>query len=316
MSHDSMIVAGIDVSKSRLDVALYPQTLTRAFAYDAEGLAALDDFLKSHGVERVGFEASGGYEWRLLVHLRKSKRPAARLQPAQVRAFARSRLQRAKNDQLDARLIAHFTATLESLPPLPEGRFDKLLPELTYLEQIEQLTAMTKTFAETALDERVRNRHLRDIARLEKKRAVHLASLEAMLRKDEELSRRLDLVVSIKGIGMRSAVSLVIRLPELGQASRGEIAALAGVAPYDDDSGKRHGRRSIQGGRERLRKSLFMCAFSAAQHNGDLSAFYKRLRANGKDHLLAVIAVARKLVILANTIVARGTPWCPICPPA
>ncbi|MDK4735810.1 transposase [Rhizobium sp. CNPSo 3490] len=104
---------------------------------------------------------------------------------------------------------------------------------------------------------------------------------------------------------------MIIRLPELGHASRAEIAALAGVAPYDDDSGKYHGRRRIQGGRERLRKSLFMCAFTATRHNPDLAAFYTRLRQNGKEHLCAVIAVARKLIVLANTILFRKTEWTP-----
>ena len=132
-----------------------------------------------------------------------------------------------------------------------------------------------------------------------------------MVRDDDELTQRLDLLCSIKGIGLRSALCFVIRLPELGHADRAEIAALAGVAPYDDDSGKRRGRRRIQGGRERLRKCLFMCAFTAARHNPDLATFYRRLRTNGKQHVCAVIAVARKLIIVANTVMARKTKWTP-----
>ncbi|WP_157131377.1 transposase [Rhizobium sp. NXC14] len=235
----------------------------------------------------------------------------ARLQPAQLRFFAKSRLKRAKNDRLDAVLIALFTASLEQLPALPDARFDKLAAELTYLEQIEQQIALVKTFAETALSEAIKRRHLREVARLETCRKAHLLRLEKTVRDDCDLAQRLDLLISIKGIGLRSALCLIIRLPELGHASRAEIAALAGVAPYDDDSGKYHGRRRIQGGRERLRKSLFMCAFTATRHNPDLAAFYTRLRQNGKEHLCAVIAVARKLIVLANTILFRKTEWTP-----
>jgi transposase len=246
-----------------------------------------------------------------MVHLRAGKRPAARLQPAQLRFFAKSRLRRAKNDRLDAALIALFTASLEQLPALPDARFDRLAAELTYVEQIEQQIALVKTFAETALSEAVKRRHAREIARLETCRKARLLRLEKTVRDDCDLARRLDLLISIKGIGLRSALCLIIRLPELGHAGRAEIAALAGVAPYDDDSGKHHGRRRIQGGRERLRKSLFMCAFTATRHNPDLASFYARLRSNGKEHLCAVIAVARKLIILANAILIRNTEWTP-----
>lgn len=301
MTDNSMICAGIDVGKSHLDIALHPGKARLRVTYDTAGLKALDAFLREHDVSRIGFEASGGYEWRLL----------ARLQPAQLRFFAKSRLKRAKNDRLDAVLIALFTASLEQLPALPDARFDKLAAELTYLEQIEQQIALVKTFAETALSEAIKRRHLREVARLETCRKAHLLRLEKTVRDDCDLAQRLDLLISIKGIGLRSALCLIIRLPELGHASRAEIAALAGVAPYDDDSGKYHGRRRIQGGRERLRKSLFMCAFTATRHNPDLAAFYTRLRQNGKEHLCAVIAVARKLIVLANTILFRKTEWTP-----
>ncbi|MNE44169.1 Transposase IS116/IS110/IS902 family protein [compost metagenome] len=228
-----------------------------------------------------------------------------------MRAFAKSRLQRAKNDRLDAMLIAVFTASLDQMADLPQARFDALLAELTYLEQIEQQIALIKTFAETARTPAIKRRHAQDVARLKARRQTHLLRIEKAVRRDLELARRLDLMISIKGIGLRSALGLVIRLPELGAASRAEIAALAGVAPYDDDSGARRGRRHIQGGRERLRKSLFMCAFTATRHNPDLAAFYAHLRQKGKEHLCAVIAVARKLIILVNAIITRDMPWTP-----
>lgn len=308
MTDDSMICAGIDVSKDHLDIALHPGGTRLRVTYDAAGLRALDRFIEAHGVGRVGFEASGGYEWRLLAHLRGKARPAGCFQPAQVRAFARSRLLRAKNDRLDAALIAAYTASLERLPSLPQARFDALTAELTYIEQLEERIACLKTMAETTRAPKLRRLHEADIARLGKRRALRIAHLATLIARDGELKRRFDLLVSIKGVGERTALAFVIRLPELGNASREEIAALAGLAPYDHDSGKSRGRRHVEGGRKRLRKSLFMSAFAAARSNPDLKSHYRRLRDVGKPQLLAIIATARKLVILANTIVARGTP--------
>jgi transposase len=124
-----------------------------------------------------------------------------------------------------------------------------------------------------------------------------------------ELTRKFRLIVSIRGIGERSALALLVRLPEIGNLSRAEAAALAGVAPFDNDSGMRSKARRVAGGRQRLRKSLFMAAFCATTWNKDLKTFYLRLRDRGKHHLTAIIATARKLVILANAVVARNEPW-------
>jgi transposase len=309
MTDTSMICAGIDVSKNRLDAALHPGGAHLSVAYDEAGLRRLDAFLAEHGVSRVGFEASGGYEWALLAHLRGGPFAAARLQPAQVRHFAKSRLRHAKNDRLDAARIAAFTASLDELPPLPEARFDVLNAELTYLEQLDDQIMALRTMAETTRLARLKHLHEQDIARLERRRTARMALMARTLQQDEALARRLCLLVSIKGVGLRTALALTIRLPELGRASREQIACLVGVAPFDDDSGVRHGRRHVRGGRARLRKSLFMAAFSASRWNADLKACYDGLRARGKHHLVATIAIARKLVILANAIVARGTPW-------
>ncbi|MBW7947593.1 MAG: transposase, partial [Sphingomonadaceae bacterium] len=302
MNDPSMICAGIDVAKDKLDIALHPGGRHLEVSYDAGGLKRLDAFLAEHGVGRVGFEASGGYEWRLLVHLRASPVAAARFQPAQIRHFARSRLRLAKNDKLDAMLIAAFTASLDVLPALPDARFDALGAELTYLEQLEEQIALLKTMAETTRTPALKRLHAQDIARLRKRRQARMLLIARRVAKQAELARRLALLVSVKGIGLRTALALLIRLPELGSLSREEAAALAGLAPYDDDSGKRRGRRHVRSGRARLRKSLFMSAFTASRCNPDLKAAYLRLRNNGKHHLLATIAVARKLVILTNTI--------------
>src|SRR4029453_1645928 len=124
MAEHSMICAGIDVAKNKLDAVIYPGGAHLCVAYDAQGLKHLDAFFQEHQVRRIGFEASGGYEWALLAHLRGGPIEAARFQPGQVRCFAKSRLRRAKNDRLRPAVIAAFTASLEAMPPLPNARFD------------------------------------------------------------------------------------------------------------------------------------------------------------------------------------------------
>lgn len=309
MSETITCCAGIDVAKDGLDIALYPGGEHLSVAYTVEGLVALDRFVATHAVARIGFEASGGYEWRRLCHLRKGKVAAARFQPGQIKAFGKSRLQRAKNDRLDAFLIAQFTASLGELPALPGAKLDGLAAHLTYIEQIEDRTATLKTMLEASRDARIRRAQMADIRRLELRRSAELALLVKTIAKDADLARKLELIISIKGVGERSALALLVRMPEIGELTREQAAALAGVAPYDNDSGARKGRRCVAGGRQRLRKSLFMAAFCATRWNKDLKATYIKLVERGKHHLTAVIAVARKLVILANSIVARGKPW-------
>jgi transposase len=306
-----MISAGIDVSKSWLDIALHPGGQALRVDYAPAGLRKLDVFLREHGVERVAFEASGGYEWELLAHLRRGSIASARVQPSQVRFFAKSRLKRAKNDRIDALTIAAFVAQLETMPALPDQRLDDLAAEMTFLEQIEDQLVVIRTMRETTRLPKLRRLQDLDIGRLETRRAARIALIKKRLAQDEAQWRRFELLLSIKGVGERTALAFLIRLPELGSASREEIAALAGLAPYDNDSGKRSGVRRVAGGRKRLRKSVFMSAFVASRCNPDLAAFYKRMRASGKLHIEATVSTARKLVVLANAIISRGTPWRP-----
>ena len=149
-----------------------------------------------------------------------------------------------------------------------------------------------------------------DIKRLKARRRAELKRIATTLRSHDDLAKRFELVLSIPGIGERTALALIIRLPELGQISREQAAALAGLAPFDDDSGKRKGQRHIAGGRTRLRRSLYAAALPACHFwNEPLKALYKRLTAAGKPPKLAFVACARKLVTYANTVVQRGTPW-------
>jgi transposase len=302
--------AGIDTSKAKLDVAVYGGVERWQIENTAVGWRRLAAELAKIGITRVGIEASGGYESGVVGYLRDKGLLVLVLQPIQVKAYARVHLRRAKNDKLDAVLIAACTATIDQPRIEPDDRLAKLAQHLTFVEQIEEDIARFKVRLEHIGERRLRHMVMADIARLKTRRSAELSRIVTALRAHADLTRRLDLVLSVPGLGERTAIALIIRMPELGRISREEAAALAGLAPYDDDSGKHKGQRHIAGGRARLRRSLFAAALPAAfRWNKALIELYARLTARGKAHNAALIACARKLLIYANTVVYRGTPW-------
>jgi transposase len=310
MTQTSILTAGIDTSKAKLDVAVHGRTERWQVANALPGWRALAANLAKIGVTRIGIEATGGYERGVVEHLRAADFTVLVLQPIQVKAFGRVHLRRAKNDALDAVLIAACAASLDQPRIAPDPRLAELARYLTFLEQTEEDIARFKTRLEHIDEPGLRRLVNSDIKRLRARKAVQIRHLAKHLRGHDDLAKRLALVLSIPGIGERTALALIIRMPELGQISREEAAALAGLAPFDDDSGLHRGQRHIAGGRGRLRRSLFAAALPAAfRWNKALIALYARLIANGKVHNEALIACARKLLIYANTVVQRGTPW-------
>jgi transposase len=310
MTQINITTAGIDTSKAKLDIAIHGRSERWQFDNTAPGWRRLAADLVRENVTRVGIEASGGYERGVVRHLRDKGFTVLLLQPIQVRAFARAHLRRAKNDALDAALIAAFAALVDQPNRELDERLADLAQHLTFVEQIEEDIARFKTRLEHIDDPRHRRLVMADIARLKARRSAEMLRIVRQLRAHDDLALRLDLVLSIPGIGERTALALIVRMPELGRVSREEAAALAGLAPFDDDSGTHKGQRHIAGGRGRLRRSLFAAALPAAfRWNKALIALYARLTASGKAHNVALIACARKLMIYANTVVARGTPW-------
>ncbi|WP_128931257.1 IS110 family transposase [Bradyrhizobium zhanjiangense] len=310
MAQTSTTTAGIDTSKAKLDIVVHGRDEGWEVANDLPGWRKLVQLLTKAGVKRVGIEATGGYERGVVEHLRAAGVIVLVLQPIQVKAFGRSRLRRAKNDTLDAALIAACAASLEEVRSAPDPRLAELAEQLTFLEQIEDDIKRFKTRLEHLEKPGLRRIVLDDIARLKARRLSQIRHLAKQLRAHHDLAVRLDLVMSIPGIGERTALALLVRMPELGRVSREEVAALAGLAPFDNDSGQYKGQRRIAGGRARLRRSLFAAALPAAfRWNKAVMALYARLTAAGKAHNAALIACARKLLIYANTVVQRGTPW-------
>ena len=304
------VCAGIDTGKRKLDVAIDGSCEQLQVENTAEGHKILLAWLQRHKVKRIGIEASGGYEQPVVATLRRKRFVVVVFQPAQVRAYAKFHLQRAKNDKIDAALIAACTAAVKQIYPAPDPRLSPFAEQLTMIDQIGEDIMKLKNRIETCRNERIRAVWKEDIARLAKRERAELKALVAAIRQYPDLAERLELIHSVGGAGLPTAVAILVRMPEIGQLTREQAAALAGLAPYDDDSGDQVGARHIDGGRERLRRALYLAALPASfRWNPQLLALYQRLRAAGKEHKRALIACARKLLIFVNTVVARGAPW-------
>jgi transposase len=310
MAKRTMICAGIDTGKRKLDVALDGSSEQLQVDNTPEGYKVLSGWLRQHRVKRIGIEASGGYEQAVVADLRRKRFVVVVFQPAQVRAYAKFNLQRAKNDKIDAALIAACTAAVKQIHAPPDARLLPFAEQLTMIDQIGEDIARLKNRIETCRNPRFRQIWKEDIARLARRKRIELKALVAMIREHRDLAARLDLIYSVSGAGLPTAVAILVRMPEIGQITREQAAALAGLAPYDDDSGGHVGVRHIDGGRERLRRALYTAALPASlRWNPQLIALYQRLITAGKEHKRALIACARKLLIFVNTVVARGTPW-------
>ena len=307
MAH-MVIVAGIDVSKSTLDVALWPTRVQLRVNRDAAGFAALITWLTEHNLHRVGLEASGGYERAVIDTLQAAGFEPVLLNPLRVRRFAEAKGRLAKNDRADADTVAHFTAVMLDHQPTPRRRdLDTLTELLTWRRQLNTwCTHCTNQL------EHLHNSDLRKA--LTGQRASFRRKLDALDRtlaariakRDEwaELDRRLR---TVPGVGPVTAANLIAHLPELGTLSRRAIACLVGLAPFDDDSGNRHGERHIKAGRQSVRDALYMAALSARQHNPAIAAFAARLA--GKQPKVILTACMRKLLVMLNAMLRDGTDW-------
>jgi transposase len=310
MKKYSRKAAGIDTGKGKLDVAIHGTGERLEVANDSAGHEHLIAWLRAHDVRRVGIEASGGYEKAVTAALRLAGFPVIVFQPMQVRSYAGFELQRAKNDRIDTDLIATCTALSQELRAAPDPRLEAFAEPLTLIDQLGEDIARWKTRREGFHQSEQRDWAGAEIKRLTRLRDLERRRLLRAIRGHKDLAHRLELMLSVEGIGEPTALTLLIRMPELGSLTREQIAALAGLAPYDHDSGRFKGQRRIAGGRARVRKALYAAAFPAAQRwNPQLITLYNRLKENGKEHKKALVACARKLLIMVNAVLTRGTPW-------
>ena len=309
----TLSVAGIDVSKARLDVFVLPQRIGLAGNNDARGIAGLRRKLQHLKVERVALEASGGLEYPVARSLSDAGFEVARVQPGRIRGFRAFLGRRAKTDALDAELIARFALAMpdEDIREVPSERAEAIRSLAARRRQIVDLAAQEKTRLRMTRDPLVLNSLKRTIADLKTERLRVEAALEHALEADDQMKHKYALLCSVPGIGNAVATTLLTDLPELGTLNRHQAASLAGLAPHPDQSGSSKRSAHIRGGRACVRTALYMAAVSAIRCNPPFRAFYRRLIESGKPRKLAVVAVARKLVSLTNAILRSNQPWNP-----
>lgn len=305
------ITAGIDVSKARLDVHLHPLGEHFVVDNDEAGVAALCvRLLGLKGVQTVGLEASGRYERLAVAALAEAGLPVMVLNPAQVRAYAQAIGQRGKTDPLDARLIALFLAATRPEPrPLPDAATQELAALMARRRQLVSMLVAERARYKQASPGVVRVSLLRIITSIEDALKELDRDIDTHVRGTPVWRERENLLASVPGIGKTISRTLLAELPELGRLNPRQIAALAGLAPFTRQSGKWRGRSFIAGGRAPVRAALFMGAMVACRHNPVLKAFKDRLVLAGKPKLVAIIAVARKLLTILNAIIRDQKPW-------
>jgi transposase len=304
------IIIGIDVSKSRLDVAVRPSGEFFAVERTAAGLEQLVDRLKALSPQVVALEATGGYETVAAAALAAARLPVAVVNPAQIRAFAKALGLRAKTDPIDAGVIAHFAEATGLVPrPLPDKTTRLLADLIARRRQIVEMIGAERQREQRVTVLRQRKSIARVIATLDKELDGLDRDIDDAVRGSPAWREKEDLLTSVPGVGPIIARTLIAELPELGKLGRKEIAALAGLAPFTRQSGQWRGKSFIGGGRSAVRTVLFMGALVAKQHNPVLKAFFERLVAAGKPKMVALIAVARKLLTILNAIVRDNRPW-------
>jgi transposase len=303
------IAVGIDVSKDRLDVHVRPAGTVLSFGRDGAGIEALVGELTGVAPWIVAVEATGGFETVVVASLAAAGLPVVVVNPAQVRAFAIALGQRAKTDQIDAAVIAHFAeATKPQVRELPDAATQALADLVARRRQIIEMIV-----AERAREKRASARARKSIVRLLKTLQSELSALDAdideSVRGSAVWREKEDLLASVPGVGPTIARTMLAELPELGGLDRRQIAKLAGLAPFTRKSGKWCGKSFISGGRASVRAALFMGAMTAIRWNPTLRTFYQRLRSAGKPKMVAIIAVARKLLTILNAILRDKTKW-------
>ena len=302
---------GIDVSKDRLDVLLLPEGLCFSVCNDAAGWTELIVRLRPLTVSAIGLEPSGGYERGIIRALLAAGLSVRRINPNKLRQFARARGVLAKNDRLDARLIAEYVAIMPT----------RVVQRDPATEQLAEVVTMRRQLCDEHVAVENQTAHLEDamLRRLNKRRLARLAAdillldrrMAQIVASNANLTRRYELLTSMQGVGPTLAFTLVALLPELGQMSRKQIAALVGLAPYDFDSGRLKGHRCIYGGRLPVRNVLYMAALSACRYNPALKVFHHRLAATNKKPKVIIVAVMRKMITTLNAMLRDNVAWQP-----
>ena len=309
MAAQSRVNVGIDVSQRTLDVAVAPNGHHWQVNNDDDTIAELVERLRQLAPQRIVLEATGGYELPLLAALGTASLPVVAVNPRQVREFARSTGRLAKTDRLDAHVLAHFAAAIQpQLRPLPDAATRELAALLARRRQlVEMRTAELNRLGHAHV--RVRP-DIQEVVRFLDKRINDLdRELHDRLRGSPVWRAKEDLLRSIPGVGPVLSATLLAELPELGTLRGKQLAALVGVAPFNRDSGRWRGKRTIWGGRASVRTVLYMATTVAVRRNPMLRAVYERLLAAGKHRQVALVACMRRLLLVCNAVLLHQEPW-------
>ncbi len=301
---------GIDVAKDRLDVHLRPSAESFAVARDGEALAALVERLRALGPALVVMEATGGYETVVASALGAAHLPLAVVNPRQIRAFARATGKLAKTDRLDAAAIAHFAEAIRPpVRPIADAQAQALGELVARRRQVIEMIVAETNRRRRASQRRVVRAIERHLAVLQAELSELDGDIDGAIRSSPAWQADADLLISVPGVGKATLRTLIAELPELGHLTRRKIAALAGLAPINRDSGTLRGRRAIAGGRSSVRAALFMPAMVASKKNPVIAPYYDKLRAAGKTAKQALTACMRKLLVILNAILRDRKPW-------
>jgi transposase len=304
------IYVGIDVSKDRLDVHVRPSREAFVVARDGKGLEELIERLQALSPRLIAIEATGGFETIAAAAIAGATLPLAIVNPAQVRHFAQAVGKRAKTDPIDAEVIARFAEAVKPEPrPLPDEQARLLAELVARRRQIIEMIVAERQREKRAENVRVRKSLARTIKTLEKELPEIDGDIDTLVRGSPAWREKEDLLVSFPGVSNILARTFLAELPELGRLTRREIASLAGLAPYTRQSGRWKGKSMIGGGRAALRAALYMAALSASRCNRPLKVFYQRLLSAGKPKMVALIAVARKVLTILNAMVRDKKEW-------
>lgn len=300
---------GIDISKHQLDVGLYPSEQTWSEIHDEAGILRVVERLSQLSPSLIVVEATGGLQTPLVASLAAASLPVVVVNPRQVRDFAKALGQLAKTDRIDALVLARFAEAVR--PELREFRSD-------HAQQLAALLSRRRQLIEMLIAEK--NRLRCTVKSVRKHIKTHITWLQRQLKNiDHDLDGTIrasehwrvqdDIIRSVPGAGQGLSRTLIAHLPELGQLNRRQISALAGLAPFNHDSGHHRGKRSIWGGRAQVRSALYMAALTAIRCNPVIREFYQRLRADGKPFKVAITACMRKLLVIINTMIKNQTTW-------
>ena len=308
------IYVGIDVAKAQVDVAVRPTGQRWVVSFDETGVGELVSQMEDLSPALVLLEASGGLELPLVAALAAAALPVVVVNPRQIRDFARATGTLAKTDALDAAVLAHFAeAVRPPVRPLRDAETQALNALAARRHQVMIMLVSEKNRLSSATIA-VRPRIEAHIAWLERELDDLDEGLRQTLRQSPVWREKEDLLRAVPGVGEQLSLTLLAYLPELGTLDRRKIAALVGVAPFNRDSGTLRGKRTVWGGRARIRAVLYMGALVASRHNPVIRDFYQRLLAAGKPKKLALIACMRKLLVILNSMLKHGSPWRDLTP--